>query len=130
MSAEAPLPEAAATAAERRESPRYHLLQRCLVRPLDAAAVERWRGIAYNISINGIGITLPCPLEVGMVLEIEAWDLPRARLLQARLVHARPVDFLWTCGCQLLNPLSEEELQEWLKGPLAWVPERPPIRLF
>src|SRR5205814_9515291 len=56
-----------------------------------------FRSIAYNISAGGIGITLPCPLRDDSLLDVEAWNLPGAPRLRARVVHARFFDFLWFC---------------------------------
>lgn len=117
-------------AIERRVSPRIAILQRCLVRPEDAPNGEPWRSIAYNVSVTGIGITMPCQLPGGTFITIEAWGLPRARRLQAQIVHAKPFEFLWFCGCELAQPLSEEELQEWLKGPTDWLPQDDVVPLF
>lgn len=108
---------------DRREDPRYRLLQRCFVRPDGSQKVESWRCIAYNISVGGIGITMPYALEPGTLLEIEPWGLPEARTLKARIVHAKRADFLWMTGCRFDDRLNEDELQEWLKGPTHWLPE-------
>jgi hypothetical protein len=111
-------------AAERRGAPRFPLLQRCFAHPADARTGPDWQVIAYNISITGIGIALPCPVELGTELEIEAWKLPRAPRLRARVVHTRLSNFLWFCGCELFTPLTEEQLSTWLAGPTDWVPKK------
>jgi hypothetical protein len=108
------------TATERRATPRYPILRRCLVWPQDDPVdAEGWRCIAYDISLNGIGLTLPLPPRPGTVLTVEAWGLPATRRLRVRVVHARPVAFVWICGCALDNPLDEAELRAWLQGPRA-----------
>jgi hypothetical protein len=102
---------------ESRRSPRHFILQRCFARPLIAgvsAAPEGWRSIAYNISLHGVGVTLGLPLKRGTVIEVEPWNLPGAKPLRARLVHASPLEFIWLCGCELDSPLSDAELQAWL----------------
>jgi hypothetical protein len=96
-------------------------VQRCFAYPAGNPPALAWKGIAYNISTTGIGITLPCPINAGAVLEIEAWQLPRARRLQVRVIHARLVQLHWFCGCELLTPLTEEELAGWLSGPRDWL---------
>src|SRR5215468_4463045 len=73
-------------AIEHRTTPRYPLLQRCLVWPPDAAGAEGWRCIVHNISEHGIGLSLPCPVRPGTVLRVEAWGLPGAPTLLARVV--------------------------------------------
>jgi PilZ domain len=101
---------------ELRRSPRYPILQRCLVFPSGAPTAQAWKCIAYNISLEGIALTLPLPLQKGTLLRIAAWDLPHARPLQARVVHARVVEFCWFAGCELLEPLSPPELSCWRSG--------------
>lgn len=108
---------------EQRSAPRFSLLQRCLVLPPGSKGTEGWRCIAYNISLTGIGITLPAPLQTGTILEVVAWGLPAAPVLKARVVHARFTDFLWFCGCELVTSLEPEQLQAWLMGPHDWVPQ-------
>jgi hypothetical protein len=107
---------AEAPGVERRGTPRYPILQRCLVWP-GPRGVEGWRCIAYNISPMGVGLTLPLPVQPGTVLEIEAWEFSRARPLRARVVRTAPVEFLWFCGCHFETPLAEHELRTWLKAP-------------
>ncbi|HXG13134.1 MAG TPA: PilZ domain-containing protein [Gemmataceae bacterium] len=110
---------ALAPAVERRASPRYRILQRCFVRPEGATGAEAWRCIVFNISTIGIGVTVPCPLQPGTILEIMPHRLPGTRPLQARVVRSDSVEYLWFCGCELLHPLSEEELRTWLAYPSA-----------
>jgi hypothetical protein len=90
MSTASALPDnapAQAPEVERRGAPRHIILQRCLVWPPGACRPEGWPCIAYNISTIGIGISLPCPLQPGVVLKVQAWGLPRARELEARVVE-------------------------------------------
>ena len=109
------------TLIEFRTAARYSLLQRCLVWPQGPRQAEPWRCIAYNISAGGIAITLPMPCQLGTILQIQAWELPGTRLLQARLVRTSPVEFLWFCGCELIDPLSSQELQQWCNGAKDWL---------
>ncbi len=109
---------------ERRRSIRYGLLQRCFVRPEGAPVKGGWRCIAYNVSTTGIGVTLPYPLPVGTRLRVLAWDLPKARPLEARIARVWPVGFLWFAGCDLVGGLSDRELGPWLAGPLDWLSDR------
>jgi hypothetical protein len=96
-------------------------LQRCLVKPSQAHGPDDWRCIAYNISATGLGLTLPLPLEPGTILDIEAWGLADAPPLRARIVRTTPVAFVWFCGCELLDRLSDAELHAWQKGPTDWL---------
>ena len=61
---------------ERRSATRYSLIQRCFAKPAAAPGAEGWRCIVYNISVAGVGITLPLPLKNGAVIWIEPWNLP------------------------------------------------------
>src|SRR2546421_12215173 len=110
------------TALGRRGTPRQPLLQRCLVWPADAAGAEGWRCIAHNISAHGIGLSLPCPVRPGTVLRVEAWGLPGATTLLARVVYTKPLGFLWLGGCELLFPLDPANLRGWMLGRLDWLP--------
>ncbi len=105
---------AAAPAVEFRQFPRHRVLQRCIARPEGVRGGEGWRGIVYDVSTGGVGIALPLPLRPGAVLEIEPWNLPGAKPLRARVVHAHRLEYIWLCGCQLQTRLRGEELQTWL----------------
>ena len=122
MSAPIPIPESPkeASTVELRTAPRHRVIQRCFVRPELAAEGEPWRCIAYDISATGIGIVLPFHLRLGTGLQIEPSGLPGARALRARLVHSRPVDFVWFCGCEFFSRLSDTELKTWLQRPIDW----------
>lgn len=120
------LSETGISAVDMRAATRYRVLQRCFVHPARASAREAWQCIAYNISATGIGVALPVPLPEGAALSIRAWGLPRACPLRARIVHTRPVAFLWYTGCALLTPLSNADLTIWRSGPLDWLDDHPP----
>jgi hypothetical protein len=121
---------------ERRSAYRYPILQRCFVRPpappeavragrtgsAGPGDTEAWRCIAYNISLLGIGITMPFQPPLGTVLEVQAWESPASRPLRVRVVRTAEVEFLWFCGCELLTPLDDAELQVWVAQPQNWVP--------
>jgi hypothetical protein len=119
--AQCPAGEQEADARERRQAPRFPILQRCFASPEGTPVALARHAIAYNISATGIGIALPGPVELGMLLDVEAWKLRRAPRLRARIVHARLTHLHWFCGCELLTPLSEEGLTAWLAGPTDWV---------
>ncbi len=106
---------------ERRTVPRHAILQRCFVWPQGSPRIEPWRCIVYNISSIGLGITMPFPPKPGAVFQMEAWNLPGARLLAIRVVRVSAVEFLWFCGCELLQPLAPEELHLWTaRTPDTW----------
>jgi hypothetical protein len=111
---------------DRRAAERFRILQRCFVHPAGAAeGAEAWRCIAYNLSATGVGVALPIRLPIGTVLTIQAWNLPRARPLAVRVVRVTPVEHAWFAGCELLERLSDGDLQIWCNGPLDWL-DHPP----
>jgi hypothetical protein len=112
-----------AAAMECRSSPRYRILQRCVVRPVSAPGPEGWHCIAYNVSTEGLGLTLPLRLPPGTLLEVRPYGLPPAPVVLARVVHSALVEFAWFTGCRLNEPLSDQQLQAWCSGPLTWVDE-------
>ena len=116
---------AASSPRERRVATRHPTLQRCCVWPPGATGPNGLPCIAYNISTTGIGITMPLPLPKGHLLRIEPFALPGARPVKARIVHAKPVEFLWFCGCEFVEPISEEELRAWLVVKTGWMREAP-----
>src|SRR5947207_3115890 len=89
------VPSATAPAAERRGAERFPILQRCLVRPDGAAGAADWHAIAYNISLTGIGLALPCQLSRDTVLLIQPWGLETGLAVRARVVYSSLVEFLW-----------------------------------
>jgi hypothetical protein len=99
---------------ERRGAERVPLLRECLVRPEGATGAGDWHAIVYNISSSGIGVGLPYPVEPGTVLYIQPWSRANPQPVRARAVRSTLVNFLWFHGCELLEPLSPEELQRWL----------------
>jgi PilZ domain len=97
-------------------------LQRCFVWPRGSSHPEPWRCIAYNISSNGLGITMPFPPQPGTLLQVEAWNLPGARPIEVRVVRASAIEFLWFCGCEFIRPLAADELLTWTaRTPDLWI---------
>jgi hypothetical protein len=123
-----PMVETATQLIEMRTADRHRILQRCFVSPGNASAPEPWQCIAYNISATGVAVALPVELPKDTVLTLEPWDLPKARFLRARVVHAKLVQMLWFTGCELVESLSEPELRVWCNGPLEWVNDPDPSR--
>ena len=60
---------------------------------------------------------LPLPLPIGTVVKIEGWRLTGTGPVLARIVRSTLTEFTWFCGCEFLSPLSDADLQAWLKGP-------------
>jgi hypothetical protein len=106
---------------ERRKEPRFPTLQRCIISLSGGHGPGGWHCIVYNISANGVGVTMPIPLPAGQILLIEPFELPGTRPILARIVHVKPVEFLWFCGCELFETLTDEEVRAWLTVKLGWL---------
>jgi hypothetical protein len=119
--AHTPAAEKAFGGIEMRTARRHLIMQRCFVHPVKTTAPDAWRCVAYNISAAGIGITLPARFDNGTLMTIQAWGLPRACTLQARIVRTKQVDLFWFTGCELVKRLSDTELKIWCSGPLDWI---------
>ena len=118
MSSNVPAEEAtsvAQPAEERRAAVRYRCLRDCVVR-LEGATpgIGDWPGMTYDLSVIGVGVTILYPLALGTELIIEKFGRS-ACPLRAKVVRSVPMEFVWLHGCQLVTPLTEAELQEWLK---------------
>jgi hypothetical protein len=106
---------------ELRVARRVPIIQRCFVYPDGKPPTEAWRCIAYNISATGVGVTLPVWLPAGTVLTIEAWGLPIACPLRARVVQSRQLQFFWFTGCMMLKRLPNDDFHAWRSGRLDWL---------
>jgi hypothetical protein len=107
---------AGALAIEYRAAQRHRILRPCFARPAEVTGSEGWRAIAYDVSAVGVGVALPLPLQPGTTLEVQAADSRLARTLRARVVYATPLEFVWLCGCELIDRLGDQEMQAWLAG--------------
>ncbi len=109
-------PHTAKPSSERRAAVRYRCLRDCVVR-LEGATqgVSDWSGMTYDLSVIGVAFAILYPLALGTELIIEKFGPNRARVLRAKVVRSNPMEFVWLHGCQLQMPLTEAELNEWLK---------------
>jgi hypothetical protein len=101
--------------AERRGAVRIPCFQECLVWPEGASQVGAWSGMVYNISTHGVGLALAYPIQEGTILVIEPWGRKAVHSVRARVVRTSREAFVWFYGCELTNPLSDEEVQTWKK---------------
>ena len=108
------------TFVEWRSAQRHRVLQRCLVRPVDAPFPEAWRWVAHDISSSGIGLASTFGVSKGMTLAVHASDLPGARPLVVRVVYSKQAGSFWVIGCVLAERLSDRDLQVWRSGPVDW----------
>ncbi len=111
-----PAPESAPPKAERRAAVRHRCLRDVLVRiEGGAAGVGDWPGMTYDVSARGIGVAILYPLPLDTVLIIDKFGRNGAPTLRAKIVRSVPLEFVWLHGCQLMTPLGEAELREWLR---------------
>jgi hypothetical protein len=79
-----------------------------------------WPGRVVDISVGGVGLLLRHRFEKGSELLIEIASRAGAfrRTVRARVCHARMViasgDPRWLLGCTFAEPLSEEELKNFI----------------
>ena len=101
---------------ERRAAVRHRCLRHCLVHlDMEAPGIGNWTGMTYDISTMGIGVALLYSLAPGTKLVIEKFGPNNAVTLRAQVVRSVPMEFVWLHGCQLLTPLQQGQLQDWLK---------------
>jgi len=100
---------------ERRTAARFRCCRKCNVRPAGATGVGTWPGIIYNISATGIGVVLPCPLQPGTRLIIELFGGRKEQRVEASVVRSVLHTFAFFHGCEFSEPLSEHDVQAWLK---------------
>jgi hypothetical protein len=101
--------------AERRACVRYHSEQDAISRPLNEPWGISWGAIVQTISATGIGLHLCYPFKPEALVAIELQGKSRPCILHARVVHASDQRFGgWVVGCEFLEPLSEDELDDLL----------------
>lgn len=93
---------------------RMHLRRRC-----SRAALVRVEGTAVeaqvrNISFHGIGLLLSRRLPPGTLLTVEMKGHKHPLAIEARVVHCTQQPRGWLTGCQFIDGIDEEELEEWL----------------
>jgi len=77
-----------------------------------------WPGKVSDISAGGIGLLLRHRFQPGvpLIIELRNGSNQFQRLVQVRVMHARPViaqgDQCWLVGCIFTPPLTEEEVRE------------------
>jgi hypothetical protein len=111
-----PVPEGseAPSANDRRAWVRYTRIRAARVRA-DTAPTRIFEvAVIRDLSVNGVSLILNSRVKPDTVMEIEPRGLGFRRPLLARVVRVAPQADGWLLGCQLLENLSEEELQKLL----------------
>ncbi len=116
MSIATEVPETAPSppATERRAFVRFRCFGPCTVRVIESTGGE-FLGMTYNLSRSGIGFALLEQLPIGTRVLVLRVGSEHAGPLYATVVRAAQLANAWFHGCQLGCPLSEEELQQWLR---------------
>jgi hypothetical protein len=71
-----------------------------------------------DLSVNGIGLVVDKPVEVGTLLLLELETCPQAAPLTvwANVVHCQPTgDGEYRIGCQFVTPLADDDLEVLLQ---------------
>ena len=103
------------SATERRQGARFRCCRKCNVWPQGGTGAGAWPGIVYNISTTGIGVVLPCPLVAGTVLTIESFGGRKDQRVRARVSRSVLQSFAFFHGCEFLEPLTDDQVQAWLR---------------
>lgn len=72
----------------------------------------RW-AIVLNVSLQGIGLEMPCDLAPGkeLLVELPCKDPAREKAVVSYVVHSRPHSAgTWAIGCTFEHPLSQDDL--------------------
>jgi hypothetical protein len=111
-----PKPAEDRSGVERRTSVRYSLdVPAAFCHPVaEVANDDCWVAArVHDISRSGLGLMLTHDVDTGKLLALDLEGIPR--LLLAHVVHATAQDDRsWLVGCELVNGLSDEELQRVL----------------
>ena len=98
---------------ERRVAVRWNSSQQA---PCHFATLERiaarW-AVVLNVSLQGIGLALPCELNAGqeIIVELPCKDLIEPKAVIAHVVHCKPqAPGTWAVGCTFTRPLLQKEL--------------------
>jgi PilZ domain len=102
-------------AAKVRGAARYRCPLATLGRLLFPQTGERADAWISNLSRTGIGLSLDRPLEPDTSLIIQLKSSTTTLRLEARVIHATPqADATWRIGCELLEQLTPDMLDELL----------------
>jgi hypothetical protein len=100
---------------ERRAAVRYpsNLTSSC--HTLTSRREDSWTATVKDISRLGIGLRLGRRFEPGIILAVELPFEGAPQLLLVRVMHTRSEgEGVWLIGCELVNPLTEDELKALL----------------
>jgi hypothetical protein len=110
-----------APAIERRAWVRYASDSEVACRSAGALKDAGWPGKVLDISLGGIGLLLRHRFPPGapLIVELKSSSNHFQRVISVQVMHSRPViaqgDHCWLVGCAFSQPLTEVELQEFLR---------------
>jgi hypothetical protein len=97
---------------------RYHCAPATVGKVFSAADQEFQRAWIIDLSLKGIGMELSRPVELGhhVIISIRGNDGTKVYELSACIMHCNkvPQGETWYVGCELVVPLSPEELDQLL----------------
>lgn len=99
---------------ERRGAERHRCQRVCYAQPNGTALGVSWGATLLNLSRYGAMLELRQPLTVDTILAVQLAGDGSTDPLLARVVRVQPLGESWFCGCELLEPLHPEQLQDWL----------------
>src|SRR5207245_6890555 len=89
-------------------------IPRRIYRVDDLQPLDAW---ILDLSCGGVALLVPGPLSAGALLFVELESLPEASPVKvwATVVRCEPdAGGEWVVGCELVNPLSEKQLESLL----------------
>jgi hypothetical protein len=104
------------TPVERRGTARHLANRICFAQANGTDVGMSWGVTLWDISTTGLSLILRVQLCEGMIVGIQPFRDTSIRPLVARIVRTLPHPDGWFYGCELLHPLSEADVQQWLSG--------------
>jgi hypothetical protein len=114
---ESGIPFAGCPSPSRRKDRRHPWRHRGPTKVLIRSTLQVLESQSLNLSLRGMGLVLRQPLKSGTLVAVfpPKPQSAKACALTARVVRMHPrADGSWYMGCELLRPLSNEELQDFL----------------
>lgn len=115
--AEADYPLASCSTPTRRKDRRHPWRYRGPTKVLVRSTLQVLQAQSFNVSLRGMGLVLREPVEIGTLLAVfpPRPQNAKACALTVRVVRIQPrSDDRWYIGCELLRPLSSDELGDFL----------------
>ena len=99
---------------DRRTAERYLCNRVCFARPNGTSLGMTWGVTICDISAHGISLLFKQLLEDGTLLAIQPSRDSQNKPIMARVLRSLQWPHGWLHGCELAEPLTERELDDWL----------------